>query len=52
MTEHGVALTLARYTARKAVKQRLWDRGIKLQSVSARDVILAAEATSSSTPSC
>ena len=43
MTEQGVIITLARYRARQAVKQQLWDRGIKLSSVTARDVVEAAE---------
>jgi hypothetical protein len=43
MSEYGVALTLARYRAKQLVRQQLWDRGIKLQSVTARDVIGSAE---------
>jgi hypothetical protein len=43
MTEQGAIITLARYRARQAVKQQLWDRGIKLSSVTARDVVEAAE---------
>jgi hypothetical protein len=44
MSEYGVAMTLARYRARKAVKQQLWDRGIKLSSVTPRDVTEWADA--------
>jgi hypothetical protein len=42
--EQGVALTMARYQARKAVKQRLWDRGVKLSIVSAKDITEWADA--------
>jgi hypothetical protein len=44
MSEYGVAMTLARYRARKAVKQRLWDRGIKLSTVTPKDITEWADA--------
>jgi hypothetical protein len=40
----GAIWTLARYRARQIVKQRLADRGIKLQSVTPREVVEAADA--------
>ena len=43
MTEQGAIITLARYRAKQLVKQRLLDRGIKLQSVAPRDVTEAAD---------
>jgi hypothetical protein len=43
MTMNGAIITLARYRAKQLVKQRLWDRGIKLSTVTFRDVIEAAE---------
>jgi hypothetical protein len=44
MSEYGVALTLARYRAKQAVKQRLWDRGVKLSTVTPRDITEWADA--------
>jgi hypothetical protein len=42
--EAGVAKTFARYRAKQIVKQRLSDRGVRLSSVTARDVTEWAEA--------
>ena len=39
---HAAIMTLARWHARKAVKQELYDRGIKLMDVESREISLAA----------
>jgi hypothetical protein len=39
---NGAVMTLARYYARAAIKRELYDKGIKLQRVEAREITVAA----------
>jgi hypothetical protein len=50
MSEHGVALTLARYRAKQIVKERWRALGHRLTEVEARDVIEWAEALIAAQP--